>query len=116
MDENKAPFRSAGLRRDLGDQVGAKEERKLRARGRSDRVVWFGLGMFGVVGWSVAIPTLLGAALGIWLDRKFPNGRHYWTLAMLLAGVALGCFNAWYWVDRENRSMLKEEEGDRRKS
>jgi predicted F0F1-ATPase subunit len=24
--------------------------------------------MMGLIGWSVAIPTLLGAALGLWLD------------------------------------------------
>ena len=25
--------------------------------------------MTGLIGWSVAIPTLLGAALGMWLDK-----------------------------------------------
>jgi predicted F0F1-ATPase subunit len=48
--------------------------------------VWFGLGMMGLIGWSVAIPTLLGAALGIWLDSRHP-GSHSWTLALLVAGL-----------------------------
>ena len=38
--------------RGLGDEVGPKEKRKLRARRGSDRTVWLGLGLFGVVGWT----------------------------------------------------------------
>lgn len=57
----------------------------------------FGLGMIGMVGWSVAIPTLLGIAAGTWMDRTWPSG-HSWTLTLLFAGVILGCLNAWYWV------------------
>ena len=44
-------------------QVGAKAARKLKARRNAKPGVWFGLGMMGLIGWSVAIPTLLGAAL-----------------------------------------------------
>jgi ATP synthase protein I len=86
----------------LGTEVGRSAKRKLRARQRSDRTAWFGLGMFGLVGWSVAIPTLLGIALGLWLDARWP-GRHSWTLTFLLIGVALGCLNAWYWIKQESR-------------
>jgi alternate F1F0 ATPase F1 subunit epsilon/predicted F0F1-ATPase subunit len=61
-------------------QVGAKGARKLKARRNGHPGVWFGLGMMGLIGWSVAVPTLLGAALGIWLDKHYPGGRS-WTLA-----------------------------------
>jgi ATP synthase protein I len=64
--------------------------------------VWFGLGMFGLVGWSVAIPTLIGTFVGLWLDKTWP-GRPSWTLTLLLTGVMVGCWNAWYWVKRESR-------------
>ncbi len=47
------------------EQVGAKEARKMRARREADRAIWFGLGSFGIIGWSVVIPTLLGAHLGV---------------------------------------------------
>ena len=47
----------------LGQEVGAKAARKLKARRNSTPGVWFGLGMMGLVGWSVVVPTLLGAAL-----------------------------------------------------
>ncbi len=82
--------------------VARKEGRKLRARREGDRGPWFWLGMFGMVGWSVAVPTLLGIALGVWLDRRF-DGRISWTLTMLFLGVALGCWTAWYWIERESR-------------
>ncbi|MFP3942747.1 MAG: AtpZ/AtpI family protein [Alphaproteobacteria bacterium] len=82
--------------------IGRSAERKLKARSTRERGVWFGLGMFGLVGWAVAIPTLIGVALGLWLDARFESERS-WTLALLLAGIALGCLNAWYWVSRESR-------------
>jgi len=87
---------------ELLDRVGEKEARKIRARQDKDRDVWFGLGMFGLVGWSVAIPTLVGIAIGVWLD-KLLNDRLSWTLMCLVIGVALGCLNAWFWLQREGR-------------
>jgi len=65
--------------------------------------------MMGVIGWSVVIPTLLGTALGIWLDGHYTD-QHSWTLALLVAGLTLGCFNAWYWVDKEHQAMRDEQE------
>lgn len=97
--------------RTLAEQVGNKATRKLRARRRGPAGVWFGLGMMGLIGWSVAIPTLAGAALGIWLDKHYP-GQHGWTLALLVAGMVLGCFNAWRWIAKEERAMREEEKDD----
>jgi ATP synthase protein I len=57
----------------------------------------------------VAIPTLLGAALGLWLDKQH-SGKHSWTLALLVTGLAIGCLNAWRWVDKEDRAMREEQE------
>ncbi len=92
----------------LAAEIGAKAARKLAARRDPSHGVWFGLGMMGLVGWSVAIPTLLGAALGIWLDHRHP-GSHSWTLALLVAGLMLGCVNAWHWVAKEDRAMRDED-------
>jgi ATP synthase protein I len=89
--------------------VGAKAARKLKARRHSAQGVWFGLGMMGLIGWSVAVPTLLGAALGLWLDKRHPGG-HSWTLALLVAGLAIGCLNAWHWVAKEEKAMREEQE------
>jgi ATP synthase protein I len=93
----------------LSQEVGAKASRKLKARRNSTSGVWFGLGMMGLIGWSVVVPTLLGAALGIWLDERYP-GKHAWTLALLVAGLAIGCLNAWHWVTKEDQEMRDEQE------
>lgn len=90
-------------------QIGAKETRKLKAQGKVTRTVWSGLGMMGLVGWSVAVPTLLGAALGIWLDKRYP-GIHSWTLTLLIIGLIVGCLNAWRWVAKEDREIRREQE------
>jgi len=74
----------------------------MKGRREKDRSIWFGLGMFGLIGWSVAIPTLIGVAVGIWIDNTW-SSRFSWTLMLLLIGVILGCVNAWYWVKRESR-------------
>lgn len=91
-------------------QVGAKAARKLKAR-KSTQGVWFGLGMMGLVGWSVAVPTVLGAALGIWLDKHHWS-QHSWTLALLVGGLAIGCLNAWHWIAKEEKAMREEQEDD----
>jgi ATP synthase protein I len=90
-------------------QVGDIAKRKLHAQRHVTKTVWSGLGMMGLVGWSVAIPTLLGAALGMWLDGQYPS-THSWTLALLIAGLCLGCFNAWHWVDKEDKNIHQDEE------
>lgn len=94
---------------EFGHQVGLKAARKLKAQQHVTQTVWSGLGMMGLVGWSVAVPTLLGAALGLWLDKHHP-GSHSWTLMMLAIGLGLGCANAWHWVSRENREIHEQEE------
>ena len=86
-----------------------KAARKLKARRNPKPGVWFGLGMMGLIGWSVTVPTLLGAALGIWLDKHYP-GTHSWTLALLVAGLTIGCLNAWHWVAKEEKAMRDDEE------
>ncbi len=94
---------------DLAGQVGEKATRMLKARRNKSLGVWFGLGMMGLVGWSIVVPTLLGAALGMWIDKHHP-GTHSWTLALLMAGLSLGCFNAWHWVTKEDQAMREEQE------
>ncbi|MBV7331645.1 AtpZ/AtpI family protein [Chloroflexi bacterium TSY] len=87
--------------------VSDKEARKLAARRANNGSVWFGLGMFGMIGWSVAVPTLVCVALGIWIDANWPS-RFSWTLMLLLLGMALGCLNAWFWVTRERRQIGRQ--------
>ncbi len=59
-----------------------------------------GIGTFGMIGWSVVVPTVGGAFLGLWLDRVAPQDFS-WTLALILAGVVIGGFIAATWMNKE---------------
>lgn len=59
-----------------------------------------GLGTFGMIGWSIVVPTVGGAFLGLWLDRVAPQDFS-WTIALILLGVLVGCAMAWTWVNKE---------------
>ncbi|TCS63326.1 AtpZ/AtpI family protein [Primorskyibacter sedentarius] len=59
-----------------------------------------GIGTFGMIGWSIAVPTVGGAFLGQWLDRVAPQ-RFSWTIALILGGVVIGVFIAAAWVNKE---------------
>lgn len=91
-------------------QVGAKAVRKLRAQSRGPGDVWFGLGLTGLIGWSVAVPTVAGALAGMWIDTHHPGG-HLWTLALLVTGLSIGCANAWRWMWEQSRA-IHDEAGD----
>jgi ATP synthase protein I len=88
-------------------KVGSKEARRIKGRNQKDETIWFGLGMFGIVGWSIVVPTLIGIALGLWIDKTWPS-RFSWTLMMLILGVSLGCLNAWYWVKKARENIIKD--------
>jgi ATP synthase protein I len=107
----KKEIRGAENRTAFSREVGAKAARKLQARRNSRQVAWFGLGMMGLIGWSVAVPTLLGVVLGIGLDHRHP-GSHSWTLMLLIIGLVIGCLNAWHWVGKEEKEMQEDEENE----
>ena len=88
-------------------EVGAQAARKLKAQRGGTKSVWFGLGMSGLIGWSVTVPALIGAALGLWVDRHYPS-TYSWTLMLLLIGLIVGCFTAWRWVETEYKEMQED--------
>ena len=90
--------------------VGEMEERKLQAQ-RDKKSVWSGLGLFGIIGWSIVLPTVLGAALGIWLDNKY-RGEFSWTLSLMVGGLMMGCVIAWNWIEKENKEIHKKNEDE----
>ena len=98
-EEREEPRRGTPEER-FRETVRRKAQRRRESRQRPEDRVWHWLGMFGLVGWAVAIPAVAGVALGIWLDRRWESDVS-WTLTLLFVGVALGCFNAWYWVSKE---------------
>jgi ATP synthase protein I len=74
-------------------QVGAEQDRMVRARQRENGS-WTSIAILGVVGWSVAVPTLAGVAIGVWIDHRWPS-RFSWTLMLLIGGLVFGCVSAW---------------------
>ena len=56
------------------------------------------LAMIGALGWLIVTPTLVGVFLGRWLDHRFASGI-FWTGALLMVGLALGCQIAWRRVE-----------------
>jgi ATP synthase protein I len=65
-----------------------------RAQVTQSLTFWQGLGLIGSVGWMVALPTLIGAFLGRWIDARSGNGI-FWTLSLLFVGLVAGCSGAW---------------------
>jgi len=93
-----------GKDEELEDEFEARirRRRELIEKGRREKgqSFWGYVGLIGTVGWSVAVPMLLGVILGVWLDRK-AGGGSTWTLILLLAGVSVGCWNAWRTITKE---------------
>lgn len=83
------------------DDIGRRAQRLKKARENAGVSPLRGLGVFGMIGWSVAVPTVGGAFLGLWLDRTIPQ-NFPWVLALILGGVTLGSFIAWAWIGRES--------------
>lgn len=88
-------------------KVGENEKRKLASRAEKKRSEWQGFGLFGIVGWSVAVPTLLGTALGKWIDSQ-TSGTISWTLSFLIIGLVIGCIIAAYWIRKEHKEMHQD--------
>ncbi len=72
-------------------QVHARQQRMAR---RSNGSLVHSMAILGVIGWSVVLPTLIGVAAGIWIDAHWQS-RISWTLILMVAGLLLGCANAW---------------------
>lgn len=83
----------------MRNHVARDARRRLRAQRRGPYHPW--LGLVGGAGWMIALPTVAGALLGRWLDSISLGGARSWTLALMLTGLALGCFAAWQWLRRE---------------
>ena len=96
MKEKKSP------EEELLEKIEGDANKKIKAQEEGSEIM-FGLGLFGIVGWSIAVPTLMGIFLGVFLDKKFTQSFS-WTLTLLFAGVVIGSLNAWHWI--------KEKTGD----
>jgi ATP synthase protein I len=89
-------------------EVKAKTDRRAREADYRDRGFWTGVGVMGLVGWSVILPAVAGAYAGILLDRALELDRIFSGL-LAMAGLGLGCWNAWRMVRKVLRSHGEEE-------
>lgn len=83
------------------DDIRRSAERMSRTRSQPGESPLRGLGAFGIIGWSVAVPAVSGAFLGMWLDRVVPQ-NFSWPLALILGGLVIGGIIAWGWIERES--------------
>jgi ATP synthase protein I len=81
-------------RRDFLSLITGKRRRREEHERQGERSFWSGVAMLGLVGWLVVIPTLIGIFLGRWLDSRLGSGV-FWTLTLMMIGLAAGCYNAW---------------------
>lgn len=78
----------------LDQAVKRRRERRERWQREGERSIAQNLAMIGTLGWMIVTPTLLGLFIGRWLDRTFDSDI-FWTLGLLVLGLAIGCALAW---------------------
>mgnify|MGYP001226918738 FL=1 len=91
------------------DDIRRSAERMKRARNELGVSPLRGLGAFGIIGWSIAVPTVGGAFLGLWLNKVAPQ-NFSWPIALILGGVVVGGIIAWGWIEKEG----PDQKGDKR--
>lgn len=92
------------------DDIRRSAERMKRARNQPGFSPLRGLGAFGMIGWSIAVPTVGGAFLGLWLNRVAPQDFS-WPIALILGGVVIGGMIAWSWVGKEGLDQPRSKQG-----
>ena len=85
------------------DQIAQHARRMKSTRDKPGPSPLRGIGTFGMIGWSIVVPTVGGAYLGHWLDRVLPQ-VFSWTIALILGGVVLGAFIAAIWINKEGNA------------
>lgn len=75
-------------------------ERAARGREEPEPSLGYRLGQIGILGWAIILPTLLGLALGHWLDRSFGT-RVFFSAPLLMVGAAVGLWSAWKWMHHQ---------------
>jgi len=78
----------------MEEAVRTRQRRREQGQRDSEPSLAQNFAMIGTLGATIVVPTLIGIFLGRWLDRHFGAGV-FWTLGLLVAGLALGCAAAW---------------------
>jgi len=84
----------------LDEAIRLRRRRREQWERAGERSMGQNLAMIGALGWTIVTPTLIGIFAGRWLDRSFTTGV-FWTLGLLVLGLAAGCTMAWRRIQRE---------------
>lgn len=87
--------------KELIEKISSEAQKKIESKKRGKEII-SGFGVFGIVGFSIAIPTILGIYLGQYLDDKVDSDISF-TLTFLFLGLVIGCSNAWRWVKENSK-------------
>ena len=87
---------------DLPRSVARRAARRAFWIAHGERSLARNLAMIGALGWLVVTPTVLGVFAGRWLDHRFGSGI-FWTGALIVVGLTLGCALAWRRVQEIER-------------
>jgi len=85
---------------DMENAVRLRRKREEFWRRTGERSLWQNVSMIGALGWLIVTPTLLGIAIGRWLDLRFGTGI-FWSGALIMLGAALGGYLAWQRIEKE---------------
>ncbi|MFH1217006.1 MAG: AtpZ/AtpI family protein [Pseudomonadota bacterium] len=86
----------------LPEIIDKKSLKRDRAQKEKQRPIFFGFGMFGMIGWTIAVPAVIGIFIGRWLDgRHLGSTTISWTLTCLFTGLFIGGVAAWHWIKKE---------------
>ena len=75
--------------------------KKVRDKGKSD--IWFALGLLGQLGYIIAIPLVILALLGRFIDKKY--GTPPW---FLIAGMFFALVISTFWVYKKTLIIMKD--------
>ena len=89
-------------RRELQVKVEEQLDRKRRAA-RGASTILARTAYLGTLGLMLVLPIVAGAYLGNWLDGHAKGFSFSWTVSLILIGVFVGGFNA-YWFVRQTWS------------
>ena len=82
---------------DLRKQV-ERQVQRMRKAEHERRTLLAQTAYVGTLGLVFVLPVIGGAYLGRWLDERLPGYSMFWTLSLLITGVAVGALNVYFMI------------------
>jgi ATP synthase protein I len=64
---------------------------------------WRAIRSTGILGMVIAVPTLMGVAMGLWIDTLWPT-QYSWFPILAPTGFGLGWLSAFFWSSTEQHN------------